>query len=109
MQHAGGEFPGHDLIAVGFLQCGNQQPGLYRAVIDEEGLHTPAGAGIRGKTDVAGEGIALPAAFHPDHFRAVPPVNAIHGCLQPAGAGGGQNLPAVPDKLEGHFRVCQRL
>ena len=38
MQHTSGELAHHDLVPVGFLQCGDQQPGFYRAVIDEKGL-----------------------------------------------------------------------
>ena len=109
MQHAGREFSYHDLVAVGFLQSGNQQLGFYGAVVDEKGLQTPAGAGIGGLGDVAGQGVGFPAAVHLHHPGKVPAIDAVDCRLQAAVSRGGKHLLAVPEELDGHLRVRQRL
>ena len=109
MQHTGGEFSHHNLVAVSFFQCGNQQFGFDRAVVDKESLQIPAGTGVCGFGDVTGQMVAFPAAVHADHPGAVPAVYAVHCRLQTTVSRGGQNLLSVPEKLEGNFRMGQRL
>ena len=109
VQYTGGKFAHHDLIAVGFLQCGDQQLGLDRAVVDKKGLQRAAGPGIGGKRHEAGQAVALPAAVQGNHFGAVPAIDTVDGGLQGAVSRGGQDLLAVPDKLEGHLRVGKGL
>ena len=109
MQHAGREFSYHDLVAVGFLQSGNQKLGFYGAVVDEKGLQTPAGAGIGGLGDVAGQGVGFPAAVHLHHPGKVPAIDAVDRRLQSAVSRGGKYLLAVPEELDGNLRVGQRL
>ena len=109
MEHTGGEFAYHELISVGFLQSSRQQLGLYRTVVDEKGLHTPAGPGIRGLCDIACQAVIFPTALHGNHFGKVPAVNAVDRGLKPAVARGCQNLLSVPEELERHLRMGQCL
>ena len=109
MEHAGREFSYHDLVAVGFLQSGNQKLGFYGAVVDEKGLQTPAGAGVGGLGDVAGQGVGFPAAVHLHHPGKVPAIDAVDRRLQSAVSRGGKYLLAVPEELDGNLRVGQRL
>ena len=109
VQHTGGEFAHHHLIAVGFLQSGDEQLTLHRSAIDEEGLQIAAGPGIGGLADVAGQGVLLPAAFYFGHFSTFTAINAIDSGLQFARAGGGDDFLTVLDELEGHGRMGQGL
>ena len=72
------EFADHDLVAVSFLQRGDEQPGFDRPVIDEEGLQASAGAGIGGLGHIAGERIVFPAALHLDHLGTLPAIHAVN-------------------------------
>ena len=109
MQHAGGEFAHHDLIAVSFLQCGHHEPGLNRTSVDKEGLHSAAGTGICRLADEAGEGVALPPGADLHHLGTVSSVDAVNSVPQASGAGGGENLLSVPQEPEGHFRMGKGL
>ena len=109
VQHTGGEFAHHDLVAVGLLQRGDQKLGFHRPVIDKEGLQASAGPGVGGLGDVAGQGVILPAAVHLHHLGALPSVNAVYCRLQAPVSRGGQHLLPVPEELEGHLRMGQGL
>ena len=109
VEHTGGEFAHHQLVAVGLLQGGNQQPGFYRPVVDKEGLKIPAGPGIRGLGHIAGQGVAVPLALHRGHGGKVPAIHAVHRRLQGAVPGGGEHGFAVPHHLDGHLRMGQGL
>ena len=109
MEHAGGKFAHHDLVAVGLFQGGNQKPGFHRPVVYEKSLQIPAGTGIRWAADKSGQGIAIPTAFHRHHPGAVPAIDAVHRCLKTAGAGGGKNLLSVPQELKRHLGMGQGL
>ena len=100
MQDTGRKFSHHDLIPVGFLQSGDQQLGLYRTVVDKEGLQVAAGTGIGGSGNVAGQRVILPAAFHFDHSSGISSVNAVDRGLQTAVAGSGEHLLAIPQELD---------
>ena len=109
MQHTGGEFAHHDLIAVGFLQGGHHEAGFNRAAVDEESLQTAAGPGIRRLADEAGEGVTLPPGADLHHLGAVSSVDAVNSVPQISGAGGGENLLSVPQEPEGHLRMGKGL
>ena len=109
VQHTGGEFAHHHLVAVGFLQGCGQQPGFYGAVVDEKGLQGAAGTGVRRLGNEAPEAVAVPAAADLHHPGALPSVDAVDRSLESAGTGGGQHLLAVPDKGKGHFGMGQGL
>ena len=109
MQHTGRELPRQELVAVGLLQSGGEQPGFDRAAPHEEGLHGAAGPGIGGQADVAGQAVAVPAALHRNHFGTLPAVNAVERRLKTAGAGGGEGGFAVPEEGDGHIGVGQSL
>ena len=109
MQHTGGEFSHHNLVAVGFFQCRNQQLGFDRTVVDKESLQIPAGTGVCGLGNITRQMVAFPAAVYVYHPGAVPAVYAVHRRLQTAVTRGGQNLFPVPKELEGNFRMGQCL
>ena len=108
-QHAAGEFSGHDLVAVSLLQGGDQQPGFDGPVIDEEGLQIPAGTGVCGLGDIAGDGVFFPGAVHRDHGGAFPAIHAVNRRLQTSVAGGGEHLLSIPEEGDGTFRMGQGL
>ena len=109
MQHTGGEFACHDLVPVGFLQCGDQQTGFDRPSVDEKGLQAAAGAGVAWLGHKAGEGILLPAAVNPCHAGTFSAVDAVNCIGKLAAAGGVQNFLAVAQHPEGNAGMCQRL
>ena len=109
MQHAGGEFAYHNLIAIGFLQGGDHNFRFHRPSVDEEGLQIAAGTGVGRLADKAGEPVVLPTAVQFDHLGALSAVDAVHRSLQSAGARGGEDLLAIPDHGDGHFRMGQSL
>ena len=109
MEDAGGKFAHHQLIPVGLLQGGDQQPGFHRPVVDEKGLQAPAGPGLGGLGDVAGELIAVPFALHRGHVRELPAIDAVYRRLQGAASRGGEHLLAVPEEGDGHLGMGQGL
>ena len=109
VQDAGREFAHHDLIAVGLFQRGDQKLGFHRAAVDEEGLHRPAGPGVRGLGDEAGQGILFPTAFHVHHPGTLPAIDAVSRVGQLSGAGGGEDFLAVPEHPEGNGWMGQGL
>ena len=109
MEDTGGKFAHHQLIAVGLLQGGDQQPGFDRPVVDEEGLQIPAGAGLGGLGHIACQLAAVPFALHRGHVRKFPAIHAVHRRLQGAAPGGGEHLLAVPEEGNSHLGVRQGL
>ena len=109
VQDAGREFAYHDLVAVGFLQRRDHDLGADRSVVDEEGLQIPTGTGVGGLGYIAGQGIALPAAVHRDHFGTFSAIDAVYRRFQSAGTGGGEGLFAVPEEGEGYLWMGQCL
>ena len=110
MQHAAREAGGGQLVLIGLLQRGGQQPGADVAPVDEEMLAVAVAAGGGGAGGVAAERDVVPRAGDLHHIQChLPPQNGIDGAVELAVAGGDEHLLPVAEKTIAHGGVGQRL
>ena len=94
--HAAGELPLHDLVAVALLQGRREKLGLDKAAVDKEGLHgaaAPAHKGLRDKTLYLD--VPSPALDFHKALGKVPAQGGVNGGGQLPVAGGVEALHAV--------------
>ena len=107
-QHAAGELPLQQLVAVGLLQRRRQQLALDEPAVDEEQLAATGAVAVEGLGDKSLHGdIAAASADGQQSHGEVPPHGGVHRRLQVPVAGGVQQLHTIPDELEGDLRVAQ--
>ena len=107
-QHAAGELPLHDLVAVALLQGRRQQLGLDEPAVDEKHLHGPGTPAQQRLGDKAGHRrLAAPALHRHQAPGKLPAQGRVNSGIQPAVAGGVEGLGAVLDELKGNIGMGQ--
>ena len=107
-QHAAGELPLHDLVAVSLFQRRRQELGLNEAAVDEEGLHGAAAPAQQRLGDKAGNADLAAPALHLDQaLGKLPAQGGVDGGFQLPVAGGVEAVRAVLHEAEGDIGVRQ--
>ena len=109
IQHARGEAPHEQRVAVGLLERGLQRGGFDPPAVAEEILLRAAAApgGGRGEEAVHAHAVGLTGAGQQAHGE-VAPEQAVDAAVELVVAGGEEDLLPVADAAHGHVRPAER-